>query len=220
MKHIPNILTSCRIVLIGVFVWTFSRALKQEISFWISIIIYAAAFVTDILDGFLARKFGWVTPVGKILDPIADKLMAFAALICILVGKDYLDDHAVLYTILFILIAIKDLMLVIGGLFMLKARKVAYADWYGKTATGILTLGVVLSLLSFAEPAIFPWDVGILFAAVALSYVALVHYARTQLFTKKPDTAETEDEQKLFDQVERITNNLNEKEHGVEQLLK
>ncbi len=220
MKHIPNIITSCRIVLIGVFVWMFSRALKQDFSFWIPILVYAIAFLSDILDGFLARNFHWVTPVGKILDPIADKLMAFAALICILIGKNALNDHPVLYTVLFLLIAAKDALMIIGGLFMLRAHKVAYADWYGKTATGVLTLGVVLTLLGFAEPVIQPWDIGVLSAAVALSYVAMIHYARTQLFVKKEDSDESEDEQKLFDSVDRITNNLNEKEKGLEQLLK
>lgn len=220
MKHIPNIITCCRILLIGFFAWMFSRALRQDISFWIPIWVYALAFVTDILDGFLARTFHWITPVGKILDPIADKLMAFAALICILVGKNILNDHPVLYTVLFVLIVLKDVLLIIGGLFMLKARKVAYADWYGKTATGLLTLGVILTLLGFAEPAVHPWDIGILFAAVALSYTALVHYARTQLFTVHNDMEETEDEQILFDRVERITKELSKKEQGIEQLLK
>ena len=96
MKQIPNILTSLRIVLAGVFAWQFfvQLGISQDPSnsigvhaFWIPIAIYAVAFLTDILDGFLARTFHWITPVGKILDPVADKLMAVTALVCILLGK-------------------------------------------------------------------------------------------------------------------------------------
>ena len=222
MKHIPNILTSCRILLTGVFVWFFFRALRGEgVSFWMPILIYAIAFFTDILDGFLARAFHWVTPVGKILDPIADKVMAFAALICILFGKAYQDDHIILYTVLFLLIAVKDVLMVIGGAIMLKSHKVAYADWYGKSATGVLTAGVILTLLSFPIPSIQPWNIGVLSAAAALSYMAMVHYAKTQMFTDpKPEEAQSEDESKLFEKVDRISSDLNEREHGIEQLLK
>ena len=220
MKHIPNIITCFRIVLIGVFVWLFSRALNQDISFWIPIAVYAFAFSTDILDGFLARRFNWVTPVGKILDPIADKLMAFAALICILVGKNKQNVHPVFYTVLFLLIAVKDILMIIGGIIMLRSHKVAYADWYGKTATGFLTAGVILTLLSFAEPSVSPWDIGVLCAAVALSYMAMVHYIRTQMLVKTDDSVPSEDERKLFERVDRITNDLTEKEQGIEQLLK
>ena len=214
MKHIPNILTSLRIVLTGVFAWRFYQALiiasnpENSIgnyAFWIPIGIYAIAFLTDILDGYLARTFHWITPVGKILDPLADKLMGVTALVCILLGKHFRQENAALYTVLFVLVLVKELMMFAGGAWMLTHHRVAYADWFGKSATGVFTGGVVLTLFSFALPWIEPWNIVVLAVAVVMSYVAMVHYARTQLFVK-PDASETtDDEAKLFAKVDRIT---------------
>ena len=205
MKHIPNILTTSRIILTGVFTWAFVRSLGQDNSrFWLPVIIYAIAFVTDVLDGFLARTFHWITPLGKVLDPIADKLMALAALICILVGKIVRQQNQMIYIVLFILVLFNQILMLIGGCLMMKKHRVAYADWYGKTATGILTAGVVLTLLSFPIPVIEPWNIAVLSAAVALSYIATAHYAKTQLFAEKEPKEETEEEKKLFHTFENL----------------
>ena len=205
MKHIPNILTSIRIVLTGVFVWSFARSLGQDDSrFWLPVIIYAVAFMTDVLDGFLARTFHWITPLGKVLDPIADKLMALAALICILAGKITRHQNEMIYIVLFILVLFNQVLMLLGGCLMMKKHRVAYADWYGKTATGILTAGVVLTLLSFPLPVIEPWNIAVLSAAVALSYIATAHYAKTQLFAEQIAGEETEEEKKLFDTFENL----------------
>lgn len=213
MKQIPNILTSLRIVLAGVFAWQFfvQLGISQDPSnsigvhaFWIPIAIYAVAFLTDILDGFLARTFHWITPVGKILDPVADKLMAITALVCILLGKHILKLNELWYTILFVMILVKEAAMVIAGGWMLAHHKVAYADWFGKSATGVLTAGMILSILSFALPVIEPWNLIVLGIAVVMSYVSAIHYARTQLFAKQADRPLTEDEKALFARVDRI----------------
>lgn len=213
MKQIPNILTSLRIVLAGVFAWQFfvQLGISQDPSnsigvhaFWIPIAIYAVAFLTDILDGFLARTFHWITPVGKILDPVADKLMAITALVCILLGKHILKLNELWYTILFVMILVKEAAMVIAGGWMLAHHKVAYADWFGKSATGVLTAGMILSILSFALPVIEPWNLIVLGIAVVMSYVSAIHYARTQLFAKQTDRPLTEDEKALFARVDRI----------------
>ena len=224
MKHIPNILTSLRIVLTGVFAWQFFRAMNIATdptnsvgfaAFWVPITVYSVAFLTDILDGFLARTFHWITPVGKILDPLADKLMGVTALVCTLVGKNFLAAHdaallssAHIYTVLVVLVAIKELLMMIGGAYMLTRHKVAYSDWYGKSATGLFTAGMILTLFSFALPAIDPWNLVVLGGATALGYAAMVHYARTQLRAepKKPEDW-NDDERRLFEKVDRFIKN-------------
>ena len=212
MRHIPNILSTLRILLTGVFAWMFFRALGEEaFSFWWPIGVYALAFLTDLLDGFLARTFNWITPLGKILDPIADKLMAVMALICILVGKITMHDNGQLYIVLFMLMAVKECLMLIGGGIMLRKHRVAYADWYGKSA-GVFTIGVVLTLLSFALPAIEPWNVAVLSAAIAMSYFAMAHYAKTQLFIDDTPEASTPDEEKLFERVDRLVGTPRPKE--------
>ena len=189
--------------MVGVFAWLFCSAYPDyPVRYWWAIGVYVLAFLTDVLDGFLARTFNWVTPVGKLLDPLADKLMAITALIVILIGK-WEGSLFWIYLTLVILVVVKEILMVIGGMIMLKQRKVAYSDWYGKTATGIFTVGVVLTLLSFTIPRIEPWNIAVLSAAIGLSYVALAHYARTQLFKPREDEPNAAEE-RLFEKFDRL----------------
>ena len=205
MKHIPNILSGFRILLVGVFAWLFlTTKIPSPQHYWWALGVFVLAFVTDVLDGFLARTFNWITPVGKLLDPLADKLMTVTALIVILIKKAMNGEEYAIFLALFLLAAVKEVLMLIGGLLMLKHRKVAYSDWYGKTAAGIFALGIALTLLSFPVPAIHPWNIAVLSAALALGYFAMAHYAKTQLFVKREDEPE-DDEKRLFEKFDRIT---------------
>lgn len=203
MKHIPNILSSLRIAMVGVFAWLFlTKSIPHPANYLWALGIFVLAFVTDVLDGFLARTFNWVTPIGKLLDPLADKLMSITALIVILIGK-WNGSLFWIYFALVILVCVKEILMVVGGMIMLKQRKVAYSDWYGKTATGLFAFGTVLTLLSFIVDAIEPWNIAVLSASIGLSYVALAHYARTQLF-QPAESKPSDEEQKLFDKFDRL----------------
>ncbi len=203
MKHIPNILSSLRIAMVGVFAWLFLTAkIPHPTNYLWALGVFVLAFVTDVLDGFLARTFNWVTQIGKLLDPLADKLMSITALIVILIGK-WNGSLFWIYFALVILVGVKEILMVVGGMIMLKQRKVAYSDWYGKTATGLFAFGTVLTLLSFIVDAIEPWNIAVLSASIGLSYVALAHYARTQLF-QPAESKPSDEEQKLFDKFDRL----------------
>ncbi len=201
MKHIPNILSSLRIVMVGVFAWLFLSTRIPAHYFW-ALGVFVLAFLTDVLDGFLARTFNWVTPIGKLLDPLADKLMAITALVVILIGKSG-QSLFWIYLALVILVGVKEILMLIGGMVMLKQRKVAYSDWYGKTATGLFAIGIALTLLSFVFDSIEPWNIAVLSASIGLSYVALAHYARTQLFKPREEEPSAEEE-KLFEKFDRF----------------
>ena len=82
MRHIPNILSVLRIIMVGVFAYLF--AIGRPLA---ALSVYVLAFLTDILDGYLARRNNWITNLGKLLDPFADKLLIVVALICIYLGK-------------------------------------------------------------------------------------------------------------------------------------
>ncbi|MGQ0694571.1 MAG: CDP-diacylglycerol--glycerol-3-phosphate 3-phosphatidyltransferase [Nitrospiraceae bacterium] len=83
--NLPNLLTLTRILLIPVFVILFATPTPdRSLS---AAVIFAVAAVTDLLDGYLARRSGQVTALGKLLDPIADKLLVLSALI-LLVNVD------------------------------------------------------------------------------------------------------------------------------------
>ena len=77
--NLPNSITLLRILLIPVFVWLYLEPTPER-AFWAGLIFAAAAF-TDFLDGYLARRRGQITNLGKLLDPVADKLLVASGLI-------------------------------------------------------------------------------------------------------------------------------------------
>lgn len=88
VRHIPNILTLFRIAITPVFVYTFFQpGLVWKI---VALLIFVFSSLTDKFDGFLARKYGWETPLGKFLDPLADKVLITSAFIC-LIFHQYID---------------------------------------------------------------------------------------------------------------------------------
>lgn len=131
MKQIPNILSVIRLLMIPVFVYTYFEYSEMPYSL-IAAGIYLLAWATDALDGYLARRNNWITDVGKILDPLADKLMQFTAVVCFSV------DNLIFLTVV-IPMVIKELFMLLGGMLVIKRKKiVVQAYWYGKLATVVL----------------------------------------------------------------------------------
>lgn len=186
MRHLPNILSGIRLILVGIFMSLFLAGRYLP-----ALSVFVFAFFTDLLDGQLARANGWVTDLGKLLDPLADKLMTLAALVCIYLGK-----QKPVYLVLFLLMAVKELLMLIGGFLLAKRKVVVMAYWPGKIATGLFAVGVMLALLSFLSLEVAPWDLVILSTATAMSYFALVFYASMQLpnfFGKQAKPADRSD---------------------------
>ena len=98
--------------------------------------------LSDVLDGFIARRFNMVTDLGKILDPVADKLIQAAMMLCL----------AMKFPRLWILLAIhvfRELMLSAMGFFVMKATgEVSSSKWYGKLCT-VFIYALMLSLLVY-----------------------------------------------------------------------
>lgn len=78
---IPNLLSLLRLVLVPVFAVVFFQP-APDAHRW-AVLIYLTAFLTDVADGWIARHFNQITKLGRILDPLADKLMTFTVIICI-----------------------------------------------------------------------------------------------------------------------------------------
>ena len=140
---IPNILSYFRIALIPVFVFLFYNSYHQHsMGFHIAAVsVLLISGITDMLDGWIARKFNQITELGKIVDPFADYLTQFAVVVCL----------AVVYWPLIPVIAllvIKEIsMAVLGVVFMRKGKKLPGAQWYGKVSTGVF-YGVMFILLA------------------------------------------------------------------------
>ncbi len=181
MRHIPNILSALRILMVGVFVYLF----VQQAYLW-ALGVYALAFVTDIVDGYLARRNNWITNVGKVLDPLADKLLLIAALTCF-----YLEGWIPLW--LLIVVVAKELVMIVGGALLWKKNVVVYADWFGKIATGLFNLGVVMTICKNFWAWIADWNIIVLAIAMVLTVIAMLHYGKRTLFHKYEKNAAEND---------------------------
>lgn len=125
---IPNILSMFRIVLIPICVWLYC----VERNSILTAVILLLSWFTDMIDGYIARKFNMISDLGKVLDPIADKLTQAAMLFCLL-----FNFHAMLYLLIFMIV--KETTMAITGYVVVKKTKTVYgADWHGKIATGAL----------------------------------------------------------------------------------
>ena len=132
---IPNILTTFRVILIPVFTWLMlgERNLPAAAS------VFVLSGVTDFLDGYIARKYNMITDVGKVYDPLADKLTQVTAVVCLYWLK-------LLPAWVLLLIVVKEAAMVIIGLCMYVRKIVTYSDWYGKAAT-VLFYAVVFVII-------------------------------------------------------------------------
>lgn len=121
---VPNFISIIRIILIPVFIVFFSLEL-----FYMAAAVVFISGVTDTLDGFIARRFNQVSELGKLLDPIADKLMQLAMAICVSIKY-------VAVIPLLVIFFIKELLMLTGSIKLFKkVKKPIAAKWYGKLAT-------------------------------------------------------------------------------------
>lgn len=132
---IPNWLSFLRIALIPVFTVMFIKGMYIP-----AFITMIAAAVTDLLDGKIARKYNMISNLGKILDPIADKLSQIAIVIILIIK--FWDGY--LKYILFLFI-VKELLMVFGGALLLaKGMRPVAAEMWGKVATTVFYIFMII----------------------------------------------------------------------------
>ena len=105
-----------------------------------AVIVFVAACFTDMLDGYIARKYNLITDIGKVLDPLADKGMQITMLVS-MAACDLMP------WLLVMLLFLKELLMCIGGALLYKANTVIAANSYGKISTVVTSSCVVLILL-------------------------------------------------------------------------
>jgi len=103
--------------------------------------------LTDFLDGLLARRFGWISPIGKVLDPMADKLTLIT--ICILFALTLGGRFWIFFAVL---VGKEIAMLILGAYLFKKGIKIEGARWFGKVTTALFYLTVILIALVPALP--------------------------------------------------------------------
>ncbi len=133
---IPNILSFFRILLIPAIIWLY---LVKNNSVWAGYMLILSG-VTDVLDGFIARRFNMTSDLGKVLDPVADKLTQAAMLIC-------LSIRYPLMIIPFVLLLARDIYMGITGLLVIQRKGVVMgAEWHGKAATFLLYATMIVHI--------------------------------------------------------------------------
>lgn len=184
LKYIPNILSFIRIGLVFLFVYVFfTYPDGLTLAAWIFIL----SGITDIVDGKLARHFNWVTQFGKILDPLADKLMQCTALFC-LAFRGFAPWW------IFVFFVAKELLMVIGAIVLFKKKhEIGVSKYFGKAAV-VLFYSVVAAIILFGDK-IGKLGVDIMCVVTALCAAsALVMYYLSYIKSRKNnDTVPVED---------------------------
>lgn len=166
---VPNILTYLRIVLIAPFVAFF---LMEEYGYAVVCIVLSG--LSDCFDGLLARKLNQVTDLGKILDPIADKLTLIAVMICMVV-------YAPNVMPILIVLIIKDFAMLLGGCNLLKMGIAPpAAEWYGKVATIVFyfSVSIIVFLKAVIDFESLTLDIILLSLTSVMMVYALYRYAK------------------------------------------
>lgn len=181
---IPNLMSVIRILLIPVF-----AVLYYKGYIWWSVLVLAISGVSDFLDGKIARKFNQVSALGKMLDPVADKLTIFAlAIVLFLKFKSAESQSMQAFAWVFLLFIAKDIIMILGAILLiaLGSRPVA-AEIYGKVATfvfyvvmvAIIGFGPEVGAISAYNPSLtlpeIVMDV-LVVIAVILTFVAFISY--------------------------------------------
>lgn len=133
---VPNAMSAFRIVLIPFIIWTYAIDMH-----YLSVGLVALSALSDMLDGFVARKLNMISDFGKFIDPVADKLTQASLLICLM------TEHRHIY-ILFIILAVKELsMLFLGAVVFKRHDSVNSAKWYGKLCTVVFEGTMMLLMI-------------------------------------------------------------------------
>lgn len=168
--NIPNMLCYFRILLVPVFIYTYFFAdLKQ--SHLLAAFVLLISSLSDFLDGFIARKYNMITDLGKLIDPVADKLTQFV----VAVALTYTYPA---YALLLLVIVIKDGMLLFAGYFIYHKtrRHLGQAEMPGKIATAVFFM-VSIILIACHIPGTFIANV-MIYSTVVLMFIAMIYYGK------------------------------------------
>lgn len=139
---IPNLLSLFRLMLIPVYMTIYLNS-KSTGDYLKAGFILAISCLTDMVDGKIARKFNMVSNVGKILDPLADKLTQFSLLLCLAIR------HSILWAV-FVLFVIKELFQLIAGILSLEHGFILKGALFsGKICTTVLFVSLVAMVVFY-----------------------------------------------------------------------
>ncbi len=164
--NVPNVLTMIRALLIPVYWVLFTN----EKRLW-ALAVFAFASLTDLADGYIARKYNLITDFGKLMDPLADKLMVISVMLSLVLAE-------ILPVAALVILIAKEALMVLGGMILLRHHVVVHSEMIGKVAQVTVVIALILCFFEkyFLEWG-FPLHRVVVWIAVALTLCALVFYA-------------------------------------------
>ena len=177
LKLLPNYLTIFRLCVVPII---FSLILLDYYLF--AFIFFVIANVTDILDGRIARKHGFITDWGKLMDPLADKITQISTLSALII-------KGIIPFWILVVLTTKELIMISIGFFLYKKKLVTvHSKWYGKAATVLFFIAIVFSLLSEVIACLSRLTIYLYYIALASTIFAAAMYGKNVIckdFTKK-----------------------------------
>lgn len=169
LKHVPNILTIIRFLLIPfIVIYIFLG------NYILAFIFFTISGITDIADGFIARKFNLISNFGKLMDPLADKLTQIATLTSLVITN-------IIPIWILIIVLLKEFIMIVGASFLYGKDVVVYSRWYGKLATVLFYIAIVVSLLLKQFEVTSIWnhlDFGLYCLALIATTFSLIMYVK------------------------------------------
>lgn len=188
LKHIPNLLTIVRFFLIPVIV-----GCLNEGNYILAFVFLTISGLTDVLDGFIARKYNFITNFGKLIDPLADKATQISVLTVLTIQN-------VIPLWILVIVLLKEFVMIAGASFLYGKELVVSSKWYGKLSTVLFYVAIVssffikqfnLTVFNHPEYSISPlpgFDQYIYYLALLITIFSLLMYIKafyTQGYLKK-----------------------------------
>ena len=181
---IPNLMGYFRILMIPVFCYLYiGKRMYLEAS---AVVLLSS--LTDLFDGKIARKFNMVTELGKLLDPVADKMTHGALALCLAAR------YPRMWALILLLIVKEGYMAVMGAVLLKKGKKLNGAMWFGKVCTAVLFAGLLA--LFFLPHLPLVWVNGLILAMMAVMVFTLLNYI--PIFRQMKREAEDQSENNRF----------------------
>ena len=164
----PNKLTIARIIMIPFFVAFLMYDITGSADKWIALTLFVVASLTDLLDGYLARKYHLVTNFGKFMDPLADKLLVCSAMICLI------EKGSLAAWIVIVIIARE---FIISGFRLVASDNgiVIAASYWGKFKT-VFQMAMVIVLIMDLGGAFDVIGQALIWISLALTIISLIDY--------------------------------------------
>lgn len=190
---VPNALSLLRLVIVPFFAWSFMTGHTI-----IATVLLVVSGLSDLFDGMIARKFNQVTELGKILDPLADKVTQGVVAVCLGIR------FPIILPVLLIFVVKELTMLVCATILLKKKKRPSAAHWYGKAGTAMFYISVAVIVL-MARFFFVPDPLFSIISYVLLGITAVMMiYAAVQYGQIFAETLRSDDEKYDFDLPDEI----------------